>query len=126
MPVVRITNGKAHSQMDNIHGMMSTATEGPLNARVVPPLENIHSVEAEGKRGGDDGDGDDETNLSDSPTQAKPPTPPCPYRTHEAFNIVTDNLEDMDTTMYFSDQESEDKDGDDGDVEILGEYLNLP
>ena len=28
--------------------------------------------------------------------------------------------------MYFSDHESEDEDGDDGDVETLGEYSNFP
>ena len=78
MPLVRVADNTAHSQMDKIQGTVSTVAEGSLNAGVVLPPDSLPSVEAEVEYGGDNGNGGDETRLSGSPTQAKPPTPPGP------------------------------------------------
>ena len=78
MLVVRVSDSTAHSQMDKMQGIVSTAAEGPLNVGVVLPPDSLPLVEAEVECGGDNGNGDDETWVSGSPTQAKPPTPPGP------------------------------------------------
>ena len=44
-------------------------------------------------------------------TQRNPPTPPCPRPTEDegAFRVIVDYNDDIDTSTYFSDEESDDE-----------------
>ena len=75
-PSIRDADSTTHCQVDKVQNAVSTVAEESLNTSKVFPSNSLSSVEAEEEFDGNGTQDCEETILSNSPANVKPPTPP--------------------------------------------------
>ena len=101
---------------------MSASTIIPFEEHTILPQENVLSIETGGEQISDDVINDSETQVGMGSSLPSPPTPPRPRPEYQACNIITDDVEGVDTELYYSDVEPEDEDEGSHDTSTSGEY----
>ena len=77
----------------------------PSEDYTVPPQGNVPSMETGGEQISDDVINDSETQTEVVSPLPSPPTPTRPRPEYQTYNITADDVEGVDTELYYSDVE---------------------
>ena len=84
---------------------VSAAAGTPSEEHTILPQGNAPSMETGDEQISDDVINDSETQTEVVSPLPSPPTPPRPHPEYQTYNIITDDVEGVDTELYYSDVE---------------------